>query len=164
VEADVRLSHPNPACVVAALTYVLAIRHLIRKPGDSPGAIDVARKVAEADGEVHGWLVDALEGRPVPYTPQDGFVKIGFSHAFRHLAAGTSYEAALRETLLGGGDTDTNACIVGGLVGARLGASAIPSAMKAAVLGADLDRGKNPRPRNLHPRDVPSLIDTLLCL
>jgi len=44
-------------------------------------------------------------------------VKYGFVHAFRHLRLGTPYVAAITETLLGGGDTDTNACIMGGLSG-----------------------------------------------
>ena len=92
---------------------------------------------ASACAEVRGWLDDAAAGTVVPYTPQDGFVRIAFTHAFRHLRLGTSYLEALRETLAGGGDTDTNACIVGGLVGARWGARAIPEAMRAAVLGCD---------------------------
>ena len=37
------------------------------------------------------------------------------------------YEEALRETIRLGGDTDTNACIVGGLVGAFVGIKSIPS-------------------------------------
>ena len=162
VSADARLSHPNPACVVAASAYVVTIRHLIARPGDVTGAIDAARSAASGDEEVAGWLRDAEAGREVAYSPQDGFVKIGFSHAFRHLARGTSYDAALRETLLGGGDTDTNACIVGGLLGARFGASAIPARMREAVLACDTRAGKNPRPDDLHPRAAPSLVAMLL--
>lgn len=161
--ADAELSHPNPACVVSAIAYVRAIRRLVLSPGDVPAAIAEARDAATADEEVRGWLEDAVDRAViVPFSPMDGFVKIGFSHAFRHLAHGTAYEPALRETLLGGGDTDTNACIVGGLLGARFGVSAIPSPLREAVLGADLRRGKNPRPDDLHPRDVPSLVARLL--
>ena len=161
---DARLSHPNPACVDAAVVYVLAIASLIRAPGD------VARARARAGAwahesaceEVRGWLEEADAGTRVPYSPQDGFVRIAFTHAFRHLAAGTSYVDALRETLAGGGDTDTNACIVGGLLGARWGASAVPEAMRAAVLGCDTRRGRNPRPETLHPRAVPARIQAIL--
>lgn len=160
--ADARLSHPNPACVAAASAYVVAIRHLVTTPGDVAGAMRSARSAASADDEVAGWLRDAEAGVAVPCSPQDGFVKIAFSHAFRHLVRGTSYEDALRDTLLGGGDTDTNACIVGGLLGARFGAAAIPRAMRDAVLGCDTRAGKNPRPDELHPRDVPALVAVLL--
>src|SRR5204863_5357903 len=90
-----------------------------------------------ANAEVNEWLSDAEENNDVPYHPLAGFVKIGFTHAFRHLLHGSNFEEALRETLLGGGDTDTNACIVGGLVGAACGASSIPIELRNAVLNCD---------------------------
>jgi ADP-ribosyl-[dinitrogen reductase] hydrolase len=162
--ADAQLSHPNAACVVAAIAYVRAVRRLILSAGDVAAAIAEAREAASEDDEVRTWLEDAVDRDVVvPFSPQDGFVKIAFSHAFRHLARGTAYEEALRATLLGGGDTDTNACIVGGLLGARFGVSAIPLAWREAVLGCDTTRGKNPRPDDLHPRHVPSAIARLLC-
>lgn len=161
---DARLSHPNAACVDACVAYLLAIASLVRAPGDAARAFEVALTWAKgsADLEVRGWLEDAAAGTSVAYTPQDGFVRIAFTHAFRHLRLGTSYLEALRETLAGGGDTDTNACIIGGLLGARWGARAIPEAMKAAVLGCDTGRGRNPRPDFLHPRTVPDQIRRLL--
>jgi ADP-ribosyl-[dinitrogen reductase] hydrolase len=161
---DARLSHPNPACVDACVAYVLAVASLVRAPGDELRALAAARSWAEAHAceEVRGWLDDADAGTRVPYTPQDGFVRIAFTHAFRHLRLGTPYVEALRETLSGGGDTDTNACIIGGLLGARWGASAIPEAMRAAVLACDTRRGKNPRPEALHPRTAPAHMKTLM--
>lgn len=162
--ADAELSHPNPACVVSAVAYVRAARRLVLSAGDVNAAIGEAREAAREDDEVRGWLEDAVDRDvAVPFSPQDGFVKIAFSHAFRHLARGTGYEEALHVTLLGGGDTDTNACIVGGLLGARWGASAIPSRLRKTVLSSDHRRGKNLRPDDLHPRDVPSLVSRLLC-
>jgi ADP-ribosylglycohydrolase len=162
--ADCRLSHPNQACVDAVVAYVLAIATLVRAPGDAARAIEVAQAWTRANAcdEVKAWLDEALRGERVPFTPQDGFVRIGFTHAFRHLAAGTAYLDALRETLRGGGDTDTNACIVGGLLGARFGADAIPHAMRAGVLECDTRKGANPRPFTLHPRDVPTLVRGIL--
>lgn len=83
----------------------------------------------------------------------DLWCSIGFSHAFRHLLLGTSYADAIAETLLGGGDTDTNACIVGGLVGALHGAAAIPAQMSGPVLHSDTKKGK-PRPEMFQPHDL----------
>lgn len=164
VRADVTLSHPNPACVDAACAYVLAVASLVRAPGDVARALDEATSWAteHAGEEVRTWLDEAARDVRVPYTPMDGFVRIGFTHAFRHLQRGTSYEDALRETLGGGGDTDTNACIVGTMLGARWGVSAIPLAMREAVLRSDHTRGANPRPDVLHPRDVPRLVREVL--
>ena len=164
VMSDARLSHPNDACVGAAVAYVLAIRHLIHEPGDVAGAIAHAEDALLADhfAEPRRWLEEARANEVVPYTPMDGFVRIAFTHAFRHLAIGTTYEEALRETLAGGGDTDTNACIVGGLLGARWGAAAIPRPMTEKVLSCDTAAGANPRPAELHPRAAPELVRSLL--
>jgi len=49
----------------------------------------------------------------------------------RHLKLRSSFEAALRDTLSIGGDPDTNAAIVCGMMGALHGASGIPEALKA---------------------------------
>jgi hypothetical protein len=87
-----------------------------------------------------------------------GFVKIAFTHAFRHLLAGSEFAPALRETLAGGGDTDTNTCIVGGLIGAACGASR----QKAAVIDCDTTTGTQPRPNFLSTRDLPELVRGLL--
>jgi len=159
---DARLSHPNDACVGAAVAYVMAIRHLILAPNDVRGAVAIAEVLARPFAEPTQWLRDARDGVVVPFTPQDGFVRIGFTHAFRHLMLGTSYLDALRETLLGGGDTDTNACIVGGLVGARVGMNGIPMELLTPVLEGDTQRGKNPRPDEYHPRHARSLVRELL--
>ena len=163
-QADARLSHPNPACVDAGVAYLLAIASLVRTPGDAPRALGVARAWAATNAceEVRGWLDEAEAGVIVPYAPQDGFVRIAFTHAFRHLGLGTPYVDALRETLAGGGDTDTNACIIGGLVGARWGARSIPEPMKATVLGCDTRLGKHARPAELHPRGLRQSVRALL--
>ena len=84
-----------------------------------------------------------------------GFIKIAFTHAFRHLRLGSNYQDAIAETLAGGGDTDTNACIVGGLVGAAIGVDDIPKSMHTAILNCDIILGK-------HPRQVDELIAQLL--
>jgi len=150
---DALLSHPNPVCVDAGILYVLAIASLVRAPGDVVRALTLAGNWSRdhACEEARTWLDEALAGTSVPYHPQDGFVRIAFTHAFRHLVLGTPYLDALRETLAGGGDTDTNACIVGGLLGARWGAQAIPEPMRAAVLGCDTKLGRHARPEELHP-------------
>lgn len=162
---DALLSHPNRACVDATVAYALAIASLVREPGNVDRAVAAAGDwlFTNGEAEARGWFEDALAGVLVPYEPMIGFVRIAFTHAFRHLARGTAWQDAVRETLAGGGDTDTNACIVGGLLGARWGASAIPEAMRAAVLGADLTRGRHKsRPPELHPREAPALVRALL--
>jgi len=64
--------------------------------------------------------------------------------------------------LLGGGDTDTNACIVGGLIGAACGAESIPDHMKTPVLSCDTARGEQRRPESLRSDRIPDLARGLL--
>lgn len=75
---------------------------------------------------------------------------------------GSDYETAIAKTLLGGGNTDTNACIVGGLIGAAMCAESIPENMRHQVLNCDTSLGKHPRPAFLHPKQVDELISKLL--
>lgn len=133
--ADARLTHPNPSCQWSAAAYVVAIRHLMLNADDHLGAFAAARAilpVGEGD-EVRSWLDNAAAGRLPPFHPQAGFVRIAFTHAFHHLLQRTPHVQALRETLSGGGDTDTNACIVGGLLGALWRESGLSGEMKRAV-------------------------------
>jgi len=135
--ADARLTHPNPSCQWSTAAYVVAIRHLMLNPGDNVGALDAARSILpEGEGdEVRDWLKDAEARRLPEFHPHAGFVKIAFTHAFHHLLKRTPHVQALRETLAGGGDTDTNACIVGGLVGALWGEEGLSFVMRRAVSG-----------------------------
>ena len=172
---DTALSHPNSSCGFAVACYSIAIATLIKNSGKRELAfnnaqtwLDSQESLAKEDKEytswkeVSRWLKDAEYDVNVPYEPQIGFIKIAFTHAFRHLLLGSDYESAIAETLAGGGDTDTNACIVGGLIGAAVGVDNIPQNMRNAVLNCDTNQGKHPRPTFLHPRQVDELISRLL--
>jgi ADP-ribosylglycohydrolase len=64
--------------------------------------------------------------------------------------------------LVGGGDTDTNACIVGGLVGALHGEPGVPHSMAEAVMSCDTAKGR-PRPAWLQTREeLPRILEALV--
>ena len=56
---------------------------------------------------------------------QEGFIKWAFIFSFYYLKRATklklNYRETIEEIVSMGGDTDTNACIAGGMVGAILG-------------------------------------------
>ena len=160
---DSRLTHPNATCRHASALYCLAIRHLVLNPGDGAGAFTRAKEWSGRLGssEIVEWLDLAERNVDVGYYPHSGFVKYDFVHAFRHLRLETLYMDAIAETLLGGGDTDTNACIVGGLSGALHGEPGIPEALRASVVNCDTSRGR-PRPEWLQTRvQLLRLVDAL---
>jgi ADP-ribosyl-[dinitrogen reductase] hydrolase len=160
---DAQLTHPHPSCQWAGVAYVVAIRHLILHPGDAQGAFSSAEAVVSESGveEVKGWLSDARTGSLPCFHPNAGFVRIGFTHAFYSLHQQHSYEAGISAVLSGGGDTDTNACIVGGLLGALHGANTLPGVMRDRVLNCDTQCGR-PRPAWLHTTQVEKLVSGLL--
>lgn len=161
---DSGLSHPNEICRAAVAAYSIAIATLLRTRGDREQAFDRAETWASenAPREVKSWFSQARSMAPIPFGPHIGWVGIAFTHSFRHLLAGTGFREALHVIISGGGDTDTNACIAGGLIGAAAGLDGIPAEMVQAVLTCDTSQGHHPRPDFLHPRNVPPLVEKLL--
>jgi hypothetical protein len=65
--------------------------------------------------------------------PAMGWLRHALQLAFYHLRRRSAFQPGLRHTLLCGGDTDTNAAIVCGLLGALHGAAAIPEGLSLTV-------------------------------
>ena len=121
-KVDSRMTHPHVTCGEVNAAYVLAIRHLVLNPGDSEGAVTAAYNYLQSSmNEAAEWMENAIDGDLPDAHPQAGYVRIAFTYAFYHLKQRSSFRAALSDTLARGGDTDTNACIVGGLIGAYRG-------------------------------------------
>ena len=60
-------------------------------------------------------------------------VKVGFVWAFYYLKNEFTFKDALQSIISKGGDTASNAAIVGGLIGAAHGFKEIPAIMKDAI-------------------------------
>ena len=71
---------------------------------------------------------------PKPSDRPIGTVENGFKWSFYYLRAGTPYNEAIEHILYRGGDTDTNAAIVGGLLGAAYGESSIKPEWRNAMI------------------------------
>lgn len=162
--SDARLTHPHINCQWANVAYVVAIRHLLLNPGDHRGAFTAGESaVPTKEGEyIHHYFEKIHTGQRLPdCTTSAGYVLIALTHAFYHLYHATPFTAALGAVLAGGGDTDTNACITGGLLGALWGNNQLPAAMRSAVLHCDVKQGQ-PRPAWLQSRHVEGWIRGLL--
>lgn len=149
---DARLSHPNPVCVDANKVYCAALGALVRT-GDPDEALAIVDREADlVHPEVGEMIRASRRGPPTDCTGHEGHLKWGFVAALAHLRARSSFQTALRQILAAGGDTDTNAAIVGGMMGALWGASGIPRDWKAAVADAS-ENDRHARPRWFSPRD-----------
>ena len=164
---DAALTHPHPACQAASASFAAAIATAV--DGGDVGAMLSAAEAA-LDGspasELYAALHEARDGRgPGDFLRQQGWVVIAWQNAFRHLAAGTSLEAAVIETVAQGGDADTNAAICGALLGAAQGRAAVPARWRLPVLACRSARELGAtqwRPARYWPCDLPDLAEALL--
>lgn len=135
---DARLSHPNIKCQECNAIYVFAIINLLR--GVTPQeVIELTNDFVDTDitsDKVKYWYFEESKNiTNINCIENAGHVRWGFVLAFYFLRNPTySYEEAIKITLMKGGDTDTNAAIVGGIVGAY---KPIPDYMKNPVLEFD---------------------------
>ena len=79
----------------------------------------------------------------------------------RHLYLASSFEDALKDMLQRGGDVDTNAAIVGGMMGALHGLARIPNNMKEPVLARTAESPGKVVPALLCASHVPRLATAL---
>lgn len=118
---DALLSHPHQVTQDCAAAYCIAIVHLIHHPADAEGAFVRANSWALENAclEVKQWLAESRDDcSQLDCSWRNiGWVKWGFTLAFYHLRLRTDFTEAMRHTLSLGGDTDTNAAIVGGIMG-----------------------------------------------
>ena len=164
---DVNLTHSHKIVVYATTCYNIAIAHLINNFGDSEGAINRVDKYIEnlkkADELKHHWskIMDAKdENELIRADKKIGYIMIAFTYAFFYLKNNFTYQDAIESMLMKGGDTDTNATIVGGLLGARNGLHGIPKKWKQKVINC-----KNTRPESLQiksEKDFFNKIDSLI--
>ncbi len=154
---DARLSHPSIVCQEVNAIYVFAIVHLLRgkSPSEVIGLLDDFVKDKVTSSKVREWyFVESLDITELNATEKIGHVRWGFVMAIYFLRnSHIGFRDAIKITLMKGGDTDTNAAIVGGLVGAY---HKIPDYMLQPVLEFDCTiNGKYPmRPEEYSVKKV----------
>lgn len=125
---EARRTHASLVCQECNAVYCVAIAHLLQNR-NAKAAIEEARRHTKHP-KVVTWLnessapnVDLTE-----HTGENiGWVRWGFTLAFHHLYHLSSYKDAIISVVSRGGDTDTNAAIVGAMMAALWGHRAIPS-------------------------------------
>lgn len=141
---DARLSHPHPVCQDAAVAFTHAIALAIRAGGSGREVHDATIAFAHTQGlhpDVLTELEAAREGPPSDFVRNMGWVRIALRNAFHQARSAPDLETGLVETVAGGGDTDTNGCIAGALLGAIHGQAGVPERWQATVLDCVTDRG-----------------------
>ncbi|MBA2665241.1 MAG: ADP-ribosylglycohydrolase family protein [Bradymonadaceae bacterium] len=166
---DAALTHPNPVCVQANALFAMAISEAIRtgKGGAAIYADILGWATAMAvEPALMAAIEGAAQGPPEDYVHQQGWVLIAFKNALWQLLHAYNLEQAVVDTVMQGGDTDTNTAICGALLGAIYGEQAVPAQWVEAVLNCRPDaanaRAHRPRPQVFWPVDALELADGLV--
>lgn len=171
VRTDAALTHPHPICQDANAAFALAVAFALRE-GSGPEAVYshavAGAKALGLHADVIGVLEAAGHGPPADYLTHQGWVRIALHNAFFQLLFAEDLAAGLMDTIARGGDTDTNACIAGALLGATHGREALPWLWRDRVLTcrpiAGLPGVKRPRPRAFWPVDALVIAERLLAI
>ena len=167
---DAALTHPHPVCKDASAALVVAIAHAIATGADAEqtyrfvmgwaGSSDGAAtdEAAAVNPAVRECLELAAADPPRDFQHQQGWVLVALRNAFWQLLHAPSLEAGVSDTVMRGGDTDTNAAIAGALLGAVHGISAVSGQWRDAILSCRPEKGRpgvhRPRPRPFWPVDA----------
>ena len=166
---DAAITHPHPVCQQASALFAAGIAFAIRSGCD---AEEVYRAIGEFAGEMTvepalgDAIADARQSPPADYFRQQGWVLIAFRNALWQLLHAASMEEGVVDTVMQGGDTDTNAAICGALLGAVHGRNAVPAQWVDAVLTCRPEAGRadvhHPRPEVFWPVDAMELAAQLV--
>lgn len=166
---DAQLTHPHPICVQANVLYVVALVTAIKNGGSSEA---IYWRVRDWGHEHHfvPALMDVVEAAafspPQSYGAQQGWVLIAFQNALFQALHAHNAEEGIVNTVMCGGDTDTNAAIAGALLGAIYGVEAIPERWTDAVRNcrpsSDNPKAAHPRPEEYWPVHALELAEKLL--
>ncbi len=129
------LTHGDPAAGAGCAIYHRMIAAAL--DGDDPLAV-LPDALADVPAEHRPLWAEALDPdwSPAQARQPNGAVWPTLGTAVWALRQGLSFEDAMRAVIDVGGDTDTVACVTGGLLGATYGVQAIPSRWTTPLTGA----------------------------
>lgn len=166
---DAALTHPNPVCQQANALFAMAISEVISTGTDAQELVHRIETWATEMNAEHV-LMEAIAGAstapPSDYVHQQGWVLIAFRNALWQLLHAPNLEEGIVDTIMRGGDTDTNAAIAGALLGAVYGRDAIPDQWLQSLLNCRPAAGephvRRPRPECFWPVDALQLAERLV--
>ena len=128
VHEETKLTHSNKTALDVSVVYVYTIQHLLNNKGDSQGAYEKAKEMIQHlnNSELSQWIKELESDKLPEATDKIGWVKIALLYSLHYLRDKKSYYDAMKDMLSKGGDTDTNCCIVGGMLGALYGIECVP--------------------------------------
>lgn len=166
---DAAITHIHPVCREANALFAMAIAHAVRSGCDAQSLYEQIvtwAKEAQVDETLFHAVIAAAEAPPADYNQLQGWVLIALRNALWQLLHAKDPEQAIIDTVMRGGDTDTNAAIAGALLGAVCGKHAIPIRWVDCLLNCRPKEGsphvRQPRPECFWPVDALELAERLI--
>jgi len=166
---DAAITHIHPICGQANALFAALLAHAIREGGTGAELYETLlgwMKRMKLEPALREAVERAVHGKPRDYQSQMGWVLIALQNALWQMLHAPSLEEGVVDTVMQGGDTDTNAAIAGALLGAMYGEEAVPAQWREAVLSCRAEAGhpgvRTPRPEIYWPVDALKLADAVL--
>ena len=166
---DAALTHIHPVCQEANALFAMTIAHAVRT---GCGAGDLYKEIAgwakemKVDDRLKEAIAAAADSPPDDFVRFQGWVLIAFPNALWQLLNAENVEEGIVDTIMQGGDTDTNAAICGAILGAVHGRRAIPDRWIETIRGCRPQSGTpgvyKPRPECFWPADALELAEQLI--
>jgi len=166
---DADLTHPHKVCRNANALFAMAIAFAVKNGPDPRFLYHSVSGWASGLGvepSLMKTVLSAASEPPADYVTKRGWVLIAFQNALWQLLHAPSLEEGVVDTVMRGGDTDTNAAICGALLGAVYGLKAIPAQWLDSILNCRPEKGnprvRRPRPECFWPADGLELAKALV--
>ena len=166
---DAAITHIHLVCQEANALFAMAIAHAVRT---GCVADDLYREIAGwaeemgVDDSLKETITAAADSPPDNFMRFQGWVLIAFRNALWQLLNAESVEEGIVDTVMQGGDTDTNAAICGALLGAVYGREAVPNRWIETIQNCRPRAGtpgvRKPRPEVFWPADALELAEQLV--
>lgn len=133
-----RITHGHLRAQLCCALYCLWARRTLEGVGDSwPAAVACLRELCAGDAAARRELEENVRPDDPPGGQGTGYV-VDCLHSARYAVAAGPFETAVKAAVALGEDTDTTACVAGGIAGVRDGIQAIPARWREGLRGRDL--------------------------
>jgi ADP-ribosyl-[dinitrogen reductase] hydrolase len=133
-----RITHAHLRSQVCCALYCLWARRTLEGTDDSwRAAVAGLRAQYAPDTEARQELEESIRPDDPPGGQGSGYV-VDCLHSARYAVSAGSFEAVAKAAVALGDDTDTTACVAGGIAGLRDGSGAIPDRWRVALRGQEL--------------------------
>jgi len=136
--AQSKVTHGHPRSQVCCALYCLWARRILQNANDPwRDAVTTLRRLCEYDSPLMLELEGAIRPDEPPSGRGTGYVVDCLKSARWAVEAGP-YEQAVKAAIRLGNDTDTTACVAGGIAGVRDGLQAIPERWRNGLKGKEI--------------------------